>query len=118
MKPKYLTEWQHRFQRQKAEDKKRADLAKAHLPEAIEILKRHGAKRIILFGSLLQDDHAFRINSDIDLAVEGIEKQNFCRAYADLIMALDWPIDLKPIEELKTRFKKNIFQQGKIIYEI
>lgn len=90
-------------------------MAKADLPKAIKILKKHDAKRIILFGSLC-DGNRFRSHSDIDLAVEGIAKQDFCRAYADLIMALNWRIDLKPLEELEQSFKESILQRGEILH--
>ncbi|MFQ5753486.1 MAG: nucleotidyltransferase family protein [bacterium] len=116
MNPIFVTNWRQRIQKQMAEDKKKAQLMKEALPEAIKVLKQHGANRIILFGSLCYDEH-FRKPSDIDLAVEGIAKQNFCRAYAELIMALDWPVDLKPLEELEKYFKERILQQGRILYE-
>jgi len=116
MRPKYLKSWRQRFQERFEDDKKRVELAKAELAKAIEILKQHGAKRIILFGSL-REGHRFQDRSDIDLAEEGIAKQDFCRAYADLIMALNWRIDLKPLEEIEHSFKESILQRGEILYE-
>lgn len=116
MHPKYLTAWRKRFQEQAEKDKKRAKLAKKALPEAVKILRQHGAKRVILFGSLCSG-RKFRSHSDIDLVVEGIAKTDFCRAYADLIMALNWRIDLKPLEELDLAFKESILERGEVLYE-
>ncbi|MFQ5865630.1 MAG: nucleotidyltransferase domain-containing protein [bacterium] len=76
MQPKYLTYWRHRFQKQLDEDKKRAESARSELPKAIRILKQHGAKRIILFGSL-REGHRFRGHPDIDLAVEVSQNKIF-----------------------------------------
>jgi predicted nucleotidyltransferase len=85
------------------------------LPEAVAILKKYGAKRIILFGSLCRAER-FHRGSDIDLAVEGIPPNKFIRAGADLMMALDWPIDLKPLEEVDEFFREMILKKGEVIH--
>jgi len=85
------------------------------LPAAIDILKKHGAKRIVLFGSLCRAGR-FHQGSDIDLAVEGMPSQKFFRAGADLMMALDWPVDLKPLEEVDEFFRETILANGEVIY--
>ena len=53
------------------------------------ILRKYGAKRILLDGSLCRTGR-FRRGSDIDLVVEGIRPQRFIRAATDLMMAMDW----------------------------
>lgn len=115
-RPKYLAAWRERFQKQAEEEQQRAELARKELAKAVAILRRHGAKRVILFGSL-SEKMRLRPRSDIDLAVEEIKKTDFVRAYADLMMALDFPIDLKPLEELSPTFKESVLQRGEVLYE-
>ncbi len=114
-KPEFIEAWRRRFAAQEAESRALAAQARLALTEAIAILKEHGAKRVILFGSLLQRER-FHRGSDIDLAVEGIPPQKFIRAGADLMMALDWPIDLKPLEEIEQFFREMILKKGEVIY--
>ena len=84
------------------------------LTKAIEILKRHGATRIVLFGSSCSD--ALRPRSDVDLAVEGIPRGAWMRAYADVLMAVDRPVDMKPLEEIEAGFRDKILQEGVILH--
>jgi predicted nucleotidyltransferase len=114
-KPEFIENWRRRFAAQEAESSALAAQARLALNDAVTILKKHGAKRIILFGSLRQGER-FHRGSDIDLAVEGIPAQAFFRAGADLLMALDWPVDLKPWEEVDDFFRKIILQKGEVIY--
>jgi predicted nucleotidyltransferase len=115
IKPEYIETWRRRFAAQEAESRALAAQARLALSEAVAILKKHGAKRIILFGSLRRDDR-FHPGSDIDLAVEGIPPQKFIRAGADLMMALDWPVDLKPLEDIDDYFRETILREGEVLY--
>lgn len=54
--------------------------------------ERYGATRIILFGSLAQG--RFHEDSDIDLAVAGIEPGRFFFALGELLPLSPFPIDL------------------------
>jgi predicted nucleotidyltransferase len=112
---KYLEGWRRRFAEQEAESRALAAQARAALPEAVAILKKYGVRRVILFGSLCREGR-FHRGSDIDLAVEGLPPQKFFRAGADLMMALDWPVDLKPLEEVDDFFRQMILKQGEVIY--
>ena len=113
--PKYLTAWRNHFAKQDAESLALAARAREDLPKAVEILKKYGAKRIVIFGSLCRTGQ-FHPGSDIDLAVEGIPSRYFIRAAADLMMSMDWPIDLKPLEELGDLFRDMIIKKGELIY--
>jgi predicted nucleotidyltransferase len=113
--PKYLTAWRNRFAKQDSESRALESRARADLTEAVEILRKYGAKRILIFGSLCRTGR-FHPGSDIDIAVEGIPSQRFIRAAADLMMSMDWPIDLKPLEELDDVFRDTIIQKGELIY--
>ena len=116
MKETYVESRRRRIRDARERESTRAESARLDLDKIITILKGYRVKRIILFGSLATE-HRFGKGSDIDIAVEGLERKDFIRAYADLIMALNWPIDLKPLEDIDGLFREMIMQRGKIIYE-
>ncbi|NUO82598.1 nucleotidyltransferase domain-containing protein [candidate division KSB1 bacterium] len=64
----YLAGWKQRQQREKAVTEQRRTHARQVAAKAVEILKQHGATKVILFGSVLE--HTFKQNPDIDRAVE------------------------------------------------
>ena len=111
----YVTAWRDRFAAHEAEARKLSARARADLEIAVKILKNHGAKRIFLFGSLCSPGR-FGCGSDIDIAVEGIPSQHVVRAAADLMMAMDWMVDLKPLEEVDEFFRSAILDRGELIY--
>ena len=39
------------------------------------------------------------------------------RAAADLMMAMDWFTDLKPLEEVDDFFRSRIVEEGEVIYK-
>lgn len=59
----------------------------------ISIATEYGAKRLWLFGSMLDPDPAVKPN-DIDLAVEGVAPEKFYSFYGELLMRLPRPVDL------------------------
>jgi predicted nucleotidyltransferase len=113
--PKYIASWREHFTKQETESRALAARARRDLTKAVEILKAYGAKRIFIFGSLCRPGR-FHPGSDIDLVVEGIPAQFFMRAAADLMMSIDWPIDLKPLEGLDDLIRDTIFKKGEQIY--
>ena len=56
-----------------------------------EICRKYGVTRVLPFGSSLD---ANREAHDIDLAVEGVQPQDFFRLYGNLIFALSKPVDV------------------------
>ena len=112
----YIEGWRKRLNEERWRDKTQAESALSGLSIAVTILKKYNAQRILLCGSLAKEG-CFRQGSDIDLAVEGIKRTDFVRAYADLMFALDWPVDLKPLEEIHGPLKETVLKRGRIIYE-
>ena len=111
-----IQSWRERFREEREKEKERYKRAKGTIPSIVAVLKRYGAKRIILFGSILDEDR-FGDRSDIDIVVEGIREREFLRAYADCMMKFDFEIDLKPLEKLKGLFRKMVLEKGEVIYE-
>jgi predicted nucleotidyltransferase len=81
--------------------------------EAAAALKaRYGARRVVLFGSLA---HAawFMPDSDVDLAVEGLEGDDYWRAWRLVEEIIgDRPVDLIEIEMVGESLKRAIQRYG------
>lgn len=77
-----------------------------------DISKKYRAQKVWLFGSSLQAD---RMAADIDLAVEGIEAEDFFFYYGELMIALSKPVDLVSLEG-DSRFQQLIRQEGAVLY--
>lgn len=80
-----------------------------------EILKRHGAKKVILYGSMARGD--FKPDSDIDLSVEGIPDDRYFRALAECLMHAKRRFNLIDLKTAKGYFRNRILNEGKLIYE-
>ncbi len=116
MHSEYVEAWQRRFEQERMKAIALAKHARTFLPQAFELLKGYGATRVILFGSLCRPEK-FHARSDLDLAVSGIPSDKFIRASADVMMALDWPTDIKRWEELDDFFREMILKRGEMLYE-
>jgi uncharacterized protein len=81
--------------------------------ELATILKeRFGAKRVVLFGSMAQEDW-FSPDSDIDLAVEGLRPEHYWKAWEALEEEIrDRPVDLIAIESASEPLRKSIDRYG------
>ena len=79
---------------------------------AVAILQKHGAKEIYLFGSLATGEYSE--NSDIDMAVRGIDPAVYLQAYADLSFSIERRIDLLNMET-QERFSAMLFRQKELI---
>lgn len=111
----YRRAWRERFRGERERARENEAAARRELPRAVEILRRHGATQVWLFGSLAREGR-FRPGSDIDLAVEGIPPNRLDRALGDLMVALDFPIDLKPMERVDDHFRQAILERGTCIH--
>jgi len=90
--------------------------AKNKLHQIISLLaEKYDVRRILLFGSLKTG--GFTEDSDIDLAVEGIEAENFFAALAEVNRVSRFAVDLKPLEDLEPYFRSRVYLEGELIYE-
>jgi len=91
----------------------RYNLAWQKARQAAEILKKsYMAEKVFLFGSLLHKE-AFDADSDIDLAVSGIQDNRFYHA-AGTIMQIVTPfeVDLVDVNDCRKSIKETIESEG------
>ena len=112
----YLKYWKTRQIKEELHNKQLAKQVREQLPSVIKLLiDEFKANKIILFGSLAKG--GFNENSDIDLAVAGIEPSQYFKALAQVNSISDRWIDLKPLESLETHFLKRVLETGECLYE-
>jgi uncharacterized protein len=74
------------------------------------LMDRHGARRVVLFGSFARGDTTDR--SDVDLAVEGLDPAGYFTAIADLTGLLGTPVDLVEIERAPASLLARLEHEG------
>ncbi len=107
-----------REERKLVEREKRRQVAlEAAISALNAVLPRYGkVRRAYLFGSAIRPG-AFRHDSDVDIAVEGIEAADYFALWRDLEEAMpDWPVDLRDLVS-GTHFARRVQMEGRLIYE-
>lgn len=85
------------------------------LPVVAEKLKSFGAKRVIVFGSLIEGD--FKMDSDIDIAVEDLPENKYIEAIIEtekILTTVDIDFDLVLYERAYPWIKERV-NRGKIL---
>ena len=91
-----------------------AQQARADAERVATMLRQEfGVTRVVLFGSLVKG--RFGAHSDIDLAVAGLAPARFFRALAQAGTLSEFPVDLKPLEELSPHFLSRVLATGEDI---
>lgn len=85
-----------------------------NLERAVALLKAGGCTAVYLFGSLASG--AYHERSDIDLAVRGCPPGHFFQLYGQLMMTLDYPVDLVNLDKDQA-FAAYLEQEGEL-YQI
>lgn len=88
-------------------------LSAEDIRKSVDILRRYGAVRIVLFGSAMDSPETAH---DLDLAVDGIEGWDFFRAAAEVEKELSVGLDLIPLSP-PSRFTRYIERKGQVLYE-
>lgn len=104
--------------RQKAAEYTQRQLQRQHLGwqiarQGAQVLKdQFQVQRVWLFGSLLET-HRIHEDSDIDLAVEGLDMEQYLEAVGSLSdLSPQFLVDLVPIERAPQRLHQTIREQG------
>ena len=82
------------------------------IDKAVEISKKFGASKVVLFGSSVDDPSSAR---DIDLAVAGLSGWNIIRLAAKLEDELKLNVDVISLEP-QNKFVAHILNYGKVLY--
>ncbi len=73
-------------------------------------------RRVYLFGSVVRPG-AFRDDSDVDIAVEGVGPAEYFALWRDLEKAMpDWTVDLRDLVP-GTPFARRVQARGQLVYE-
>ena len=88
-------------------------LGQAQIEKIIKLAKAYGAKRLILFGSSLQETMEAR---DVDLACDGVFGWKLYELGAKLEEELRTQFDIVPLSP-PNRFTRHIESKGKVLYE-
>lgn len=113
----YIQYWKTKISQQKQKHIEEKHKAREVLKTIKQVLiEDFNVDKIILFGSLLTNK--FDEESDIDLAVEGIKKDEYFRAFSVVNdLGGKYMIDLKPLEDLEPYFLAKVLKKGECIYE-
>lgn len=121
MYEEYIRAW---VERKKKEEEKMKLLAHKALEEARKVTgvlrEKYGAKRVVLFGSLakyLRGAGEFTERSDIDLAVEGLPKEEYFRVLSEINRLSEFEVDLIDLEGCPAFLRNLIEREGMEIEE-
>ncbi|MDD5674079.1 MAG: hypothetical protein PHC61_07950 [Chitinivibrionales bacterium] len=84
------------------------------IEKCIEVTKRYGAKRLVLFGSAVYDSANAH---DIDLLCEGVDGPAFFEMAGMMEYETHSPVDVVPGNP-RTRFVEVNERRGRMIYDI
>jgi uncharacterized protein len=105
--------------RLKQEERKREasalKAARAAKKVASMLARAYGVKKVVLFGSVI--DGSFNEASDIDLVVEGLEKGKYIEALVEAERRAGFPVDIKPLEDVRESFRERAQKTGRVLYE-
>lgn len=107
----------HQRRRDQEQQRRRHyELGQIRAQEAADYLKnRFGVETVWLFGSMLSVDDVY-LESDIDLAVKGLELEHYCEALGDLLTGIkEFSLDLVRIEAAPDPLKSVIHEQGRVL---
>ena len=112
----YVAAWRRRLAAQREAEQARAAAAWREAQRLARILQdEFGAKRVWVFGSLALQEKGckrFRLDSDIDLAVEGIPAERFFSAYGRILMSSDFAVDLIDASDCPSELRESILRDG------
>ncbi|MBQ9657860.1 MAG: nucleotidyltransferase domain-containing protein [Clostridia bacterium] len=86
---------------------------KDDIQKAIKILKENGAEEVFIFGSIANGK--FNENSDIDIAIKGLEKKDFYRVASILMFELENQFDLIDLDDKENRFSQMLLSVGGLL---
>lgn len=86
---------------------------KEDIKKAIKILKGNGTTEIFIFGSAASGK--VNKNSDIDIAVRGLEQKDFYKVASILMFELEKEIDLVDLDDKTDRFSQMLLKSDMLV---
>jgi predicted nucleotidyltransferase len=80
-----------------------------------EIFKKYRIKKVVLFGSVLEN--RMSVTSDVDILVDPLSAEDFFSFQCSLEEKLNLPVDLHTMNEDR-KFVEKILERGEVIYEV
>ncbi|MFH0919099.1 MAG: nucleotidyltransferase domain-containing protein [Fibrobacterota bacterium] len=87
-------------------------VSKEQINKCVEIAKKYGVRKLVLFGSAYENPEDAR---DIDLLADGVNSSSFFAMGADMEEETGIQVDLIPMEP-ETRFVRYNLFYGRILY--
>lgn len=82
---------------------------------AVRTLRRYGADRVILYGSLARGNaHA---GSDLDICVEGLPNELFFKALGECLLHSEHSISVIDLQSSYGVLRDRILREGLVLYE-
>ena len=114
---KYINGYRKKIKKEKKENEILFDkLNKKARKTAIHLGKKYKLEKVYLFGSLVNKNN-FHKDSDIDLAVIGLDSKEYLDAWGELEKVLNHSFDLVQLEKANNSLKKIIEEEGILLYE-
>ena len=88
-------------------------ITEADLTTSVSVLRRHGARLVILFGSAIESPATA---ADLDLACAGVPSTRFYRAVGELLRRTGKPVDLLDLERHPS-LAQRVLQTGRVLYD-
>lgn len=83
------------------------------IKKATQILKENGAKEVFIFGSIANGK--FNENSDIDIAVRGLNEKDFYKIASILMFELENEFDLIDLDDKENSFSQMLLKVGGLL---
>ncbi len=77
------------------------EVFETELKKIVSISKEFGAKKVLLFGSCLEDIESAQ---DIDIAIDGIKPKEFFKYYGKVSMVVDDEVDIVDLDDVREHF--------------
>ncbi len=83
------------------------------IKKVTKILKENGASEVFIFGSIANGK--FNENSDIDIAVKGLNEKEFYKIASILMFELENEFDLIDLDDKENRFSQMLLKVGGLL---